>query len=161
MNPSRLPNPGFTLTELLVVITVVGILTTIAIPSFTSLSQSQRVKNASFDLYSLFTIARSEAIKRNAQVTVAPVMVGSAVDRFDVTSAGGALLYSKSMPKKVAINTDSLGITYQRNGRPTAAGAGETFQIDIEGTTTSTPSTHVRCITIGLSGVPSIKKGAC
>jgi len=145
--------------ELMVVVAVVGVLAMIAIPNFTWLTQSQRVKNASYEMYALFNIARSEAIKRNANVTIAPVMVGPVLDRIDVTAADGTLLYSKSSPTGIDIKTAVAGITYQRTGRTTAGGAGATFQIDVE--KLSTPSTHVRCITLSLSGMPNTRKGTC
>ena len=158
---------GFTLTELMVVVAVAGILMMIAIPSFTSLSESQRVKNASFDIYALFNIARSEAVKRNTNVSIAPVMVSGTFDRIDVTVvADGTLIHSKSAPKRVGIEvlaadgvTSLSGITYQRTGRVTSPGAGATFEIDVEGA--ATPTEHVRCITLGLSGIPQTRRGAC
>lgn len=133
---------------------IVGVLATIAIPSFTSLSQSQRVKNASMDFYSLLTIARSEAIKRNADVNVT-----LSTDRIDVTLAGGTLLYSKFAPKKVVITSAVSVITYKRTGRTTSGSP--TFQIDIEEATAGSPSDYVRCVTIGLSGMPNARLGAC
>lgn len=61
---------GFTLIELVVAMVVFGILVTIAVPSFTSLMDSIRVKRAG-DAVSAFLInAKSEAIKRNTTVTV-------------------------------------------------------------------------------------------
>lgn len=145
----------------MVVIAIVGILAALAMPSFKSLMESQRVKSTSFEMYALFNLARSEAIKRNANVTIAPVMSGATVVSLDVTSAGGALLYSKSLPKGVELDvlpTTATTVIYQRTGRTTAAG-NVTFQIDVQGATT--PTMHVRCITLGLSGMPSTKKGAC
>jgi type IV fimbrial biogenesis protein FimT len=150
---------GFTMVELIIVVTIAGVLAVLAIPSFTSFTQNQRVKNASFEIYALFSVARSEAIKRNANVTVAPVMVGGKIDRIEITTAGGTVLHSKSMPKGVGINPVP-GITYKRTGRATVSGT-PTFQIDVEGATTSAPTTHVRCITLGLSGMPQTRLGAC
>ena len=164
MNSTPSSVAGFNLTELMVVVAVAGILAAIALPSFTSLSQSQQVKNASFDLYALITVARSEAIKRNSDVTIAPVMAGGKLDRIDVTAADGTLLRSKSAPKNVGIYTSAAGVTYKRTGR-TATGATVTLQLDVAGTGTggvsSPPTAHVRCITLGLGGRPGIRKGAC
>lgn len=149
----------------MVVVAIAGILAAIALPSFKSLSESQRVKSASFDLYALISVARSEAIKRNSDVTIAPVMAGGKLDRIDVTAADGTLLHSKSAPKSVGIYPSAAGgVTYKRNGR-TSTGATVTLQIDVAGSGTggvaSPPTAHVRCITLGLGGRPSIRQGAC
>lgn len=166
MNSHRHLNSGFTLTELLVVITIVGILTMVAIPSFTALSESQRAKNASFEMYALLSIARSEAIKRNTNIKIEPVMVGGVFDHLEVTIVSdGTLLHSKPAPKKIGIEalkangTTLANVIYTRTGRTTADGAGATFEIDVAGA--STPTEYVRCITLGLSGMPQTRKGAC
>ena len=155
---------GFNLTELMVVVAVAGILAAVALPSFTSLSQSQRVKSASFDIYALITVARSEAIKRNSDVTIAPVVVGGKLDRIDVTAEDGTLIRSKAAPKNVGIYTAAAGVTYKRNGR-TSTGTTVTLQIDVAGSglggVASPPTSHVRCITLGLGGRPGIRQGAC
>src|SRR5512135_410213 len=63
---------GFTLTELMVTIVIVGILTSVAVPSFRSFIVSQRIKSTSFDLIAALNMTRSEAIKRNIIVIVTP-----------------------------------------------------------------------------------------
>ena len=61
---------GFTLIEMLVTLAIFAVLLMIAIPSMRPFLQSQSVKNASMDINSTVTLARSEAIKRNATVDV-------------------------------------------------------------------------------------------
>lgn len=62
---------GFTLLELMVTIAVLAILTTIAIPNFRDLVQSNRVTTQANELVSALTFARMEAVKRGRNVRVA------------------------------------------------------------------------------------------
>lgn len=74
MTSIRAPK-GFTLVEMMVAIAILGILVTIAAPSFNSFFDRYRVKRAG-DTVSAFLInTKSEAIKRNK--TVSAVITGS------------------------------------------------------------------------------------
>jgi prepilin-type N-terminal cleavage/methylation domain-containing protein len=66
----RYPQRGFTLIELIVAMAVFGILVTIAVPSFTSMMDSIRVKRAADAISAFMVNAKSEAIKRNTRVRV-------------------------------------------------------------------------------------------
>lgn len=61
---------GFTLVELLVMLTVVLVLTLIAIPSYTTLINYYRISRESELLYNTLQYARTEAVKRNTNVYV-------------------------------------------------------------------------------------------
>jgi type IV fimbrial biogenesis protein FimT len=61
---------GFTLIESMVTITVMLILMTVAVPSFREASHRSQVRSAANDLVASAHFARSEAIKRNAPVTM-------------------------------------------------------------------------------------------
>ncbi|MDO8812680.1 MAG: GspH/FimT family pseudopilin [Gallionella sp.] len=155
MNSRRHAESGFTLPELLIVLAVAGILAAIAVPSFQSLTQSQQVKNASFELFSNLSLARSEAIKRNANVTVAPLVAGDWGQGWAITSAGGESIRSQAALKGVSIVPGGAGsVVYARNGRASPAAS---FQIDASTGATS----NIRCIQIDLSGLPRAKKAAC
>src|SRR5207248_7514387 len=81
---------GFTIIELLTTIVVLGILLTLAIPSFNDLIVSTRVKGAASDIYGALTFARSEALKRNINVTVGPLTAGGQwVNGWQVTAVIG------------------------------------------------------------------------
>ncbi|WP_239142605.1 GspH/FimT family pseudopilin [Variovorax sp. WS11] len=61
---------GFTLIELMVTITVLAILLVVAVPSFDGVRLSSRLTSYATDLMASSQLARTEAIKRNAPVTL-------------------------------------------------------------------------------------------
>jgi type IV fimbrial biogenesis protein FimT len=61
---------GFTLVELMVVLTVMAILLLIAVPSFDGIRLSSRLSAYATELLAGSQLARTEAIKRNAPVTM-------------------------------------------------------------------------------------------
>ena len=61
---------GFTLMELLVTISIVGILAALAIPSFQSTIQNNRLTTSANSLVTALNLARSEAVKRGQMVVV-------------------------------------------------------------------------------------------
>ena len=68
-----LKQAGFTLIEAMVVITIMTIIAGFGSASFVWLNQATEMRGTAFDLVADLDFARSEAVKRNADVTVAPV----------------------------------------------------------------------------------------
>lgn len=67
---SRSYHKGFSLVEVLISISIMVIIVTIAIPSFTSFTKSSRVDTAYNELFFMFQYAKSEALKRKETVVV-------------------------------------------------------------------------------------------
>lgn len=61
---------GFTLVELLTVLSITAILAITAVPAFITYLQTNRLTNASQNLYYILQYARTEAFKRNTTVYV-------------------------------------------------------------------------------------------
>ena len=61
---------GFTLVELMVVLVIVGVILVIAAPGFSTLTQRTRLKSYANEVVASIYLARSEAIKRNGQMTL-------------------------------------------------------------------------------------------
>ena len=70
---------GFTLIELMVVVSITAILMAVVVPGFQSLMASQRIKNATYELMSDMTLARSEALKRGRCVRMVAATGGWAL----------------------------------------------------------------------------------
>ena len=144
---------GFTLPELLIVVTVLVVLASAGIPAFSEFVRNQRVKTTSFDLFSTLVMARSEAITRNASVTVAPISSAWS-NGWTVTDAGGTVIRTASAVTNMTI-TGPTSVVYRGSGRLNAASM-PSFQLSATGGTVIT-----RCISIDLSGRPSTKAAAC
>lgn len=72
---------GFTLVELMVVIAIVAILLTIAVPSFEYVTTSNRMSTEIDSLLADLQYARSEAMKQGQTVTVCPSADGKRCDK--------------------------------------------------------------------------------
>lgn len=70
MTSTQARSRGFSMVELVVTLAVAGILLASAIPSFQSVIRSNRVSAQANELITAFTLARSEAVKRNGTIAV-------------------------------------------------------------------------------------------
>ena len=151
--PSHRRQRGFTLIELLVTMTVMVVMLGIAVPSFKSFTASQQVKSAAYDVATALLIARSEAVKRNRAITVAPTAGTDWTTGWAVKDSATVLDQKNSVTGLTIAGPDN--ISYQSNGRITAAAA-VTFEI-----TSAAATATKRCVKVGLTGVPSTSTGAC
>jgi type IV fimbrial biogenesis protein FimT len=146
---------GFTLIELMIVVTVLIILAAVAVPSLNKIIANQRIKSASYELLASLMITRSEAIKRNNNVTITSAS-GGWQEGWTISAADGTVIKEHSALRNIVVSDAPTSLTYRRTGRLTATAA-PSFQFDINPEDTN----FIRCISIELSGLPKTAKGAC
>ena len=154
---------GFTLLELMIAVALAAVLASLAAPSFRQFIATQRVKSASFDLITALTMARSEAITRNTNISVCQ-RSGSWTNGWTAQSdcTGGTALLTQDALTGLSIAAGSscpslTQVTYGKDGRATTAST--KFKIS---PTPSLTGVNPRCVSIGLSGLPSsIAGSAC
>jgi len=145
---------GFTLVELMLALTVLGILASLALPSLSDLVKGQRVKTASSDVYASLIYARSEAIKRAADVTVVPnAPSGDWATGWQVRDAAGNVLKVQDAIAGIMVSPAAATITFRRDGRI----AGTATVEFILSSSPANAKVTARCVQISLSGRPNIR----
>mgnify|MGYP000058818912 CR=1 FL=1 len=162
---SRRRSAGFTVTEMMVVVAIMGLLAAIATPYMGDMIRRQRIKTASFDVFSSLAFARSEAIKRNTSVTLTPTNPADWAYGWRVQDANGNVLRDQAgwagftSTGTAAVPTiNILGpatVTFAPSGRLAAATA------PIALSSGSVSSNHFRCVRIDPSGRATTKEGTC
>jgi type IV fimbrial biogenesis protein FimT len=143
---------GFTLIEMMIVVLIMAVLAALAAPSMRNMILTQRLKTASFDVFAGIVLARSEAIKRNASITLTPNGADWAAGW--VTTEPGGVVVARQDPLNGITVTGPATVVFNGAGRPGGV-ARFTF------TSPDLPTAPVRCIKIDLSGRPISETGVC
>jgi type IV fimbrial biogenesis protein FimT len=149
---------GFTMVEVMIVVFIIGILTAIVVPGMGKMIRNQRVKTAAFDVFASLTFARSEALKRNSNVTITPASATDWTKGWTITDANGNVLKEEADRKLTAnemVMTGPATVVFARNGRLGSATAPK-FNISTSGT-----NMQVRCVSVDLSGRPLSTEAVC
>jgi len=156
---------GFTITELMIVVLIVAVLTGLALPSMRDMVRNQRLKTTSFDVLASLTLARSEAIKRNLSVTLIP-NGGDWTLGWVATDANGATVARQDAFIPVINGAPapgaSIAIDYTGPVNIVFAGTGRTNGVSKFSISSPTVAPGAwRCIRLDSSGRPSSSLGAC
>jgi type IV fimbrial biogenesis protein FimT len=152
--PAAPASRGFTLPEAMAVVAIIGVLGAAAAPSFSSLVANQRVRAASSELFASLNRARSEAIKRNTEVSLVPAganwqdgwRIPNPTDTGHPVEVHGATA-------AITVSGPSA-VVYMPNGHVKG-----TDKPSFEFSAASV--TGRRCVQVDLSGRPYQKKEAC
>jgi type IV fimbrial biogenesis protein FimT len=155
---------GFTLPELVTVIAIIAILGAIAGPSFTGLMAAQKAKTVASDLNVAMGLARSEAVKRNASVSLCPKTAGASgwKDGWQVQLPGCSTLVAAAaaIENHDAVTAATIagpsGVAYLGSGRIGGATSPEfTVSASVSG------SNRTMYVCADLSGRPLTSESEC
>jgi len=148
---------GFTLIELMVAVSVMGILMTIGMPAMRDVLLNQKIRTGATGMHLSMMLARSEAIKRNGNIDITNSTNWN--NGWDVQIPSSTVLRSQEALPDLTIecNTDNdtaaetcpSTITFTRTGRATSF---IEFRMFVSGNTGVT----MRCVSLRLSGTPQV-----
>ena len=150
MTSRRDKHAGFTLTELLITVSIAAILLTLAVPSFTNLILTQNVRAGATDLQTSLIFARSEAIKRAESVSMIPTG-GNWKNGWTVQLADGTVLRNEAPLNAELGSMSGSTISYQSDGHLPPP-APRTIKLYMPANSQIT----ARCLVVDLSGRPSL-----
>ena len=161
---------GFTAIELLIVITILAVLTAMAVPSFGPMIERWRTNQAVDNITSTIYVARSEAIKRGGRVSVRKMANGTDGCSFASTNqewscgwiifvdadengnldAGEEILQSFQMPTSVNVmnNNSAASFRFDRWGRTNNINAAS-FAIVPRASGVASPAATAVCFSSG------------
>ena len=151
---------GFTLVEMMTAIAVMGILLSIAFPSFQSMVLSGRLRAYANELVASAYLARSEAIKTNSVVRLCASSSGAGCDGdwaqgWVVLNSNDAVIQSHgALTAGYKINSSDATLSF----KPTGIGATQTTLTVCR--ETPSPGEQERVVTISATGRPSVTKTA-
>ncbi len=142
--------------ELMTAMAVAGVLISVGVPSYQEFVANQRVKAAVSALNYSLLFARSEAIKRNADVVVAPV--GTCWQSGWTVSVGGSTLATETAYPDLMIAARSApGPSLSFNSEGRVDGTATPFEVSSRSAT----GVDKRCVSVDLSGLPATLNAVC
>lgn len=171
----RRGSAGFTLLELMAVISIMAILAAIAIPGFGYLAASTKIKAASTELYLAMIRARAEAVKRNRPVAIMRTgadwqggwtIVSDTNNDGSYADVGDGedddrLIATQDALKSVTITMPDDHVEFRPSGRVSFPTPPTPPEFDVTAENQDNSVDLKRCVTAAITGKPYIKQEEC
>jgi type IV fimbrial biogenesis protein FimT len=144
---------GFGLSEMMLAVLIAGILAAVGMPAMQNFISNQRLKSTSTDLFTSILRARSEAIKRNRDVTIAPSTNWNTGWTIPSPNAGEPVLATFTTRPAITVTGPAAGVTFTAAGR-VKGDSNPQFSI-------SSTTGKASCISIDLGGRPNVQPKSC
>jgi len=125
---------GFTLIEVLMVITIVGILLTILVPRYGAISGAMSVHSAKQELGSILAQGRAAAIQTDQTVLV--VRSGNVVSLIGVSATGSTILSQADLRSQFGVDVSASRDTVTYDSRGMVVGNSATLKFVVNNGTT-------------------------
>ncbi len=181
---------GFTLVELIITVSLVAILTSIAIPGFRTTMLGMKGSSIADKLIGAMNYVRSEAISRNQRITLCASLDGLACDNaatnwnngwiatrqnsslplpnqteviryWDINTAGAAINLSVSNSHKVIYKANGYAFLSSNGTTEVAAPSAISFQTQVVGCEEAPVLKHRRVINVAPFGAVTVTRGDC
>lgn len=106
---------GFTVIELMVVVFIVAIFASIALPNFSTAITNSRLQSTSNELASLIQYTRSSAVQNNQSMSIC-ASSGVWTVRKSCTDSSATVLRSFTPPTGVTVSASVTSLTFRSNG---------------------------------------------
>lgn len=147
----RTRNQGFTLIELMIVVAILGIAISLALPMMRESMLNARVRTATSDMYATLLKSRSDAIKRASNVVINFTGGG-----WNATAGTLVLMDFPTLPANVTLKicpTATSAITYSSSGRA----SGGRVRLYFYSSELSPQAPTARQIDIDAGGMPRVR----
>ncbi len=149
---------GFTIIELMITVGLLGVMLTIAVPSFSSIFKQNRLASQTNSILSSLNYARGQTINQNQNVIVQPIAAGTNWSGGWKIRVNGADIQFFEGVENASLTSSAATITYQSDGSLSAAG---NITLTLTPNNCPTGNSDVRVVTITLSGQSASATAVC
>lgn len=149
---SKSKSSGFSIVEVLVVVSIIAVLAAIAVPSFSPMMERMRVRQAVEEMQSTLFLARSEAIKRGGNVSIKAKSGSDWSSGWDIVYTSGSdseVLQSIDAPLRTTVSLASSNGTLNLDRWGLMGASQLIFRVSPDGKDSTHENSSALCVGAG------------